>query len=244
MEKTSVFQYENFPMTFETSNGKIMVNATEMAKPFGKQPYEFLRLPYTLKFIDALEATGKSRSLLINQINGVGTWMHEDVALEFARWLSPAFAIWCNDRIKELLKYGFTATPATIDELVANPDLLIKLATELKEERAQKEILANKLELQAPKVEVYEQIANSDSLLSFNDAAKALGVGRNKMMNDLRTRKILRANNTPYQDYINSGYFEVKVKNIRFGTGDKNYTQTFVTGKGLTWLGKILKSNK
>jgi hypothetical protein len=29
--------------------------------------------------------------------------MHEDVALEFARWLSPAFAIWCNDRIKEIL---------------------------------------------------------------------------------------------------------------------------------------------
>ena len=32
-----------------------------------------------------------------------GTWMHEDVALEFARWLSPKFAIWCNRRIKELL---------------------------------------------------------------------------------------------------------------------------------------------
>jgi hypothetical protein len=32
-----------------------------------------------------------------------GTWFHEDVALEFARWLSPAFAIWCNDRIKEIL---------------------------------------------------------------------------------------------------------------------------------------------
>lgn len=32
--------------------------------------------------------------------------MHEDVALEFARWLSPMFAIWCNDRIKELLTEG------------------------------------------------------------------------------------------------------------------------------------------
>lgn len=37
--------------------------------------------------------------------------MHEDVALEFARWLSPAFAIWCNDRIKELLKNGSTELP-------------------------------------------------------------------------------------------------------------------------------------
>ena len=38
-----------------------------------------------------------------------GTWMHEDVALEFARWLSPTFAIWCNDRIKELLTTGSTS---------------------------------------------------------------------------------------------------------------------------------------
>ncbi|MDQ1087190.1 hypothetical protein QE390_001736 [Siphonobacter sp. SORGH_AS 1065] len=40
---------------------------------------------------------------LIKTINGgsnPGTWMHEDVALEFARWLSPAFAIWCNDQKK------------------------------------------------------------------------------------------------------------------------------------------------
>lgn len=29
--------------------------------------------------------------------------MHEDVAIEFARWLSPLFSIWCNDRIKELI---------------------------------------------------------------------------------------------------------------------------------------------
>lgn len=35
-----------------------------------------------------------------------GTWMNEDLTLEFARWLSPEFRIWCNDKIKELLKKG------------------------------------------------------------------------------------------------------------------------------------------
>lgn len=37
--------------------------------------------------------------------------MHEDVALEFARWLSPVFAIWCNDRCKELLLTGTVSIP-------------------------------------------------------------------------------------------------------------------------------------
>ena len=82
-----------------------------------------------------------------------GTWLHEDVALEFARWLSPAFAIWCNDRIKELLKYGMTATDDKLEEMIANPDLLIKLATELKKIREEKKKLEAETEHQAEVIE-------------------------------------------------------------------------------------------
>ena len=32
-----------------------------------------------------------------------GTWMHEDLALIFAQWLSSDFYLWCNRRIKEIL---------------------------------------------------------------------------------------------------------------------------------------------
>ncbi len=50
--------------------------------------------------------------------NGGGTWMHEDVALEFARWLSPKFAIWTNKKIKELMQTGHTEVrPLTRKEL-------------------------------------------------------------------------------------------------------------------------------
>lgn len=68
--------------------------------------------------------------------NGGGTWMHEDIALDFAQWLSVDFKLWCNDRIKELMRFGMTATQPTIDAMVDNPDLIIQLATKLKEERA------------------------------------------------------------------------------------------------------------
>ncbi|BBD45352.1 KilA-N domain protein [Petrimonas sp. IBARAKI] len=70
-----------------------MVNATQMAKTFGKKPAEWLRFPSTSQFIDTLlairksdrsEAMGKShRSEFIKTINGVGTWFHQDVALDF-----------------------------------------------------------------------------------------------------------------------------------------------------------------
>lgn len=64
-------------------------------------------------------------STLIQTVKGgkseQGTWMHEDAALEFARWLSPAFAIWCNKRIKELLKTGVT-TVSNDDEAIIAPE--------------------------------------------------------------------------------------------------------------------------
>ncbi len=87
-----------------------MVNATEMAKPFGKSATHWLRNQSTQEFLTALAALRncKAPELVIIE-NGVGCWMHEDVALEFARWLSPVFAIWCNDKIKELLLTGATA---------------------------------------------------------------------------------------------------------------------------------------
>ena len=116
MNDIQIFNYKENPVTFQVGNTDIMINATEMAKPFGKQPSDWLRLKSTEEFLTALASVrGIPRTDMLLKIQGggiQGTWMHEDVALEFARWLSPAFAIWCNDRIKELLKNGSTELPS------------------------------------------------------------------------------------------------------------------------------------
>jgi hypothetical protein len=92
------------------TEGGIMVNATEMAKPFEKQPIEWLRNQQSKEFLEELSVLRicSTESLVQVKKGGAnqGTWMHEDVAMEFARWLSPRFGIWCNDRIKELLTKG------------------------------------------------------------------------------------------------------------------------------------------
>ena len=81
----------------------MMVNATQMAKAFGhgKEPKYWLATQAAKDFIDALS---EARNLALADLQQVvcggdanGTWFHEDVALEYARWLSPKFAIWCND---------------------------------------------------------------------------------------------------------------------------------------------------
>lgn len=70
-----------------------MVNATEMAKPFNKRPNDFLILKSTNELTNSLSAkTGipVTDLVIVNQGgNNQGTWMHEDLALVFAQWLSP-----------------------------------------------------------------------------------------------------------------------------------------------------------
>ena len=162
----------------------VMINATEMAKPFGKRPAKWLELPSTKEFLSVLQTVRFSDSLIqtIEGKNG-GTWMHEDVALEFARWLSPKIAIWCNERIKELLRHGFTATDIKLEEMINNPDLVIGLASKLKEERARSAMLERKVETVVkennrlrPKAELMEKVLDADERIDIGQSAKILNL--------------------------------------------------------------------
>ncbi|MDX8576819.1 KilA-N domain-containing protein [Elizabethkingia meningoseptica] len=97
-------------------NDNVFVNATEMAKNFNKLPGDFLRLNQTEEFINTISSRyGISHNAILQVVKGgnqnQGTWMHEDVAIEFARWLNPAFAIWCNSQINQSsIKAGIPVT--------------------------------------------------------------------------------------------------------------------------------------
>lgn len=120
INERNIFDYQGQGITFISQEGAIYVNATQMAQSFGKRPLKWLELESTKEFLNELEnsqspfsdfekvQTAKSPyEKLVKVVRGgkyPGTWMHEDVALEFARWLSPKFAIWTNQYIKELLK--------------------------------------------------------------------------------------------------------------------------------------------
>lgn len=116
-----MFNYEGKDIHFKDQQGSVLVNATQMGKAFGKQPKDWLRLQSTEEFLNALKDSQKAdvpsglfedEETLVQVINGGanrGTWMHEDVALEFSRWLHPKFAIWTNKHIKELLLKGSTS---------------------------------------------------------------------------------------------------------------------------------------
>ena len=260
------YDYNGYNITFN-KGANLMVNATEMAKPFGKLAKDWLTNKSTNEFIHTLSAV---RTIPLTELvvvkqggNGEqGTWMHEDVAMEFARWLSPAFAIWCNDWIKELLHVGMTATPATLEAMLANPDLVIGLATQVKELRAENElkdkVIAEreaKIEEDAPKVLFAEAVETSDSVCLVGELAKILkqngvkNMGQNRLYKWLRSHSFLgnKGDNyyLPTQKAMDLGVFKViKGKRIDRHTGGVIVTRTAkVTTKGLKYfINKFINS--
>lgn len=84
-------------------------NATAVAERFGKRANDFLSLPTTKEYIDALDSdaglnTGKS-GIWVKTKRGKngGTWLHPDLAVQFARWIDVRFAIWCDRQIRDIL---------------------------------------------------------------------------------------------------------------------------------------------
>lgn len=123
MDEIKKFEYEGNEITFLTGEAT-EINATEMAKRFSAKPNDWLKTDSAQRMISAISI---SRNVdaddLVRIVAGgtpekQGTWMHEDVAIVFAQWLSPELYIWCNDRIKELFKYGITAMQPEVREIV------------------------------------------------------------------------------------------------------------------------------
>ena len=151
-----------------------------------------------------------------------------------------------DDVIPSIRKHGMYAT----DELLDNPDLLIQIATKLKEERELNKRLQeeneekNKLiEKQKPKAEFYDEIIDSTTVIGMKEVAdilKVKGYGRNNLFKFLRENGILNRKNEPYRKYIEQGLFEIKESKYIVDNEVKIKPTTYVTQKGLDYIRKIL----
>jgi hypothetical protein len=88
------------------------VSATDMAQSCGKRYHDWARLSSTTEYLQALEAVaGYPVTELVQVFQGgtpenQGTWLHPKVALRFAQWCSPQFAVQVDCWIDELITTG------------------------------------------------------------------------------------------------------------------------------------------
>lgn len=99
------FHYEGQAVRF---NGDGWINATDVAKRFGKRPVDWLKQDETKQYLAVLaEALNCEPESLLETRRGrylSGTWLHPKLAVSFARWLDVKFSVWCDLHIDALLR--------------------------------------------------------------------------------------------------------------------------------------------
>lgn len=100
------------------------------------------------------------------------------------------------------------------------------------------------IEVQKPKAEFYDEVVDSKDALPMDRVAKTLnvGLGRNKLFAFLRDKGVLMKNNTPYQKYVDLGWFRCIETKFNKPNGDTCINiKTVVLQKGLDGIRKMLK---
>ncbi len=104
------YSFQQKEITFELHEQNVMVNATQMAKIFGKEVTHFLENDGTERFMNACLNTRNSEYLGVEKREDLvygkqksGTWMHRILALKFAGWLNPDFEVWVYSTIDGIL---------------------------------------------------------------------------------------------------------------------------------------------
>lgn len=97
-----------------------------------------------------------------------------------------------------------------------------------------------------PLVDFALHVADSDDLIDMNAMAKLaadknFNIGRTRLFRWLKEMGVLMANNLPYQQFIDRGYFAVKESVFEVDGMKKTYQQTLVTGKGHRFVINLLK---
>lgn len=137
-----------------------------------------------------------------------------EVVKEFKKRLVKAFF-----ELAEQQRFGGFDVPKTY--IAA-----LECAARIEKERAQ---LESKVEKDAPKVAFHDEVVASHDMVTVSAAAKAIGTGRNRLLEFMRDIGWLMWNNEPYQDKIDQGLLGFKMHE------DKRITP-LVTGKGLSKL--------
>lgn len=123
-------EYHEQLITFDLDDD-VMINLTEMAQANDVRLDKYMDNQQTKDYIKALEEAypqKRGNDILMVKQGGInqGTWGCQELALHFAQWISPKFAVWCNIQVKELLTNATANRPSyMIDDQIERAKMWI-----------------------------------------------------------------------------------------------------------------------
>ena len=149
-------------------------------------------------------------------------------AKKFKRWVTI-------EVLPAIRKHGGYLTAEKVEEALLNPDVLIRLATELKDEREARRALESKVADDAPKVLFAQAVEQAENSILVGDLAKLIkqngtDIGRDRLFARLRKEGYL---GTIYNNYNMPTQRAMEMQLFRIS--DRTRTVK-VTGKGQVYF--------
>lgn len=244
-EIQKIFNYQGTQLRTVVLNNEPWFVAKDVSDILGfRDPYTATRtLDDDEKLLHTLCVSGQNRETTL--VNEPGLYAlilksRKPEAKQFKRWIT-------HEVIPSIRKYGAYMTPKTVEEFLLNPDTIIQIAKNWKEEQQKRMIAEQKIEQQKPLVEFAESCMASDKSLLVREVAKLISkqgilIGEKRLYQKLRDWKLIFKNkNEPYQEYVDRGYFEIAQGVKETSKGSFTWLTMRVTPKGQIYIINRLK---
>ena len=196
------------------------------------------------KMLESVDDNEKIKLEVGTLTNGYSAWFLTEeglyeVLMQSRKPIAKEFKKKVKEILKDVRKYGMYAT----DELLDNPDLIIKMATRLKEEKAKNKELEDKMKEDKPKILFAEAVSIAKNTILVREMAKLIkqngvDMGEKRLFIWLREngyliKKIGTDYNMPTQRSMDMGLFEIKESPVLHSSGEVEISKTpKITGKG------------
>lgn len=158
----------------------------------------------------------------------------------FNRWVT-------HEVLPTIRKYGGYLTDEKLEEALLNPDTIIQLATQLKQERSGRLIAEQQVNELKPKADYVDRVLSNDSLVSISIIAKDYGMSGsafNKLLHDFGVQYRQGKTWLLYSKYQRTGWTQSETHMVQRKDGtEKAVLNTKWTQKGHLGLYELLKKH-
>lgn len=253
MNQLQTFENELFKVSAKTEGEQILFDVEQVSKSLGftqtKGNKEYIRWETVNRYLEKYVSQQVGKGDLIPEplVYKLAFKAQNEIAEKFQDWLAI-------EVIPSIRKHGTYMTPETIEDALLNPDTLIKLATNLKDEQQKRKQAEQTIEQQKPKVLFADAVETSESSVLVGELAKIIkqngvNIGQNRLFDWLRDNGFLIKQkgenyNLPTQRSMEQGLFEIKKRTMNNPDGSIRTTRTpKVTGKGQVYFVKKFLSD-
>jgi prophage antirepressor-like protein len=241
-----MFKYGDVELPVKTyADGSIEFDAEQSAFGFGltkiSKGKEYVRWERVNEYL-GLSTSGQQikRGDFITepQFYKLAIKANNQVAEKFQNWVT-------SEVLPSIRKHGAYMTDEKIEEVLLNPDTIIKLATELKTERERRSIAEQRVNELTPKASYYDLVLSNKSLVTITQIAKDYGMSGQAMNHKLHDLGVIYKQGDTwllYSKYQRTGWTHSETIMVTKTDGtQKAVMHTKWTQKGRLGLYELLK---